>query len=601
MKLEDVKNHKLLVIIFAILCIDFLAFSNKKNDVLLDEVKLINGNRGSMFAIKVENDEGEYEDYNGNAWPDSGYQYNATLSNCIDKQGNVLENVLSFNNGVASLRIKKTVYCYLYFDQVELPSLVLNGVTSSGMLKYKQTVSCDKDTTGTWNPLYRRMEFSNFGGYGVTCSLTSANETSQGTLKSVVEANATNESSPAVTKEKYRFNTENDYLNNTYSQFSSTSYGSTSGTNITNAFTFNSTTNEWESQTANMSNKTYYHLKFNFPKNGNFKLCYTIGTGNANNRFFVYKNNASAITGSTYIAASNSQQRTGCIDLNGALTTDYLNISIRPQNQMAQVKFHLKEYIGTKSASVGYRYQGKNPNNYIWFNDEMWRIIGEVPVCTSANCDTSENLVKIMRNESIGGLAWNQNNTNYTWTSMSMYTMLNSYYYGALDGTSQNGCKNGSNYDIVGNCDYTVIGIKPPSYYGRMIKNVYWNTGATVMTETAEGAYGDELFTQTYQGYIGLMSAADYGYSASTHTETLENYKNTAVSSLTWIFSQSNDWVINPKEEEAESNMKIDHNGGINSNYNYRTNATRPVVYLDSSVYIVAGNGTSANPYQIAM
>ena len=24
----------------------------------------------------------------------------------------------------------------------------------------------------------------------------------------------------------------------------------------------------------------------------------------------------------------------------------------------------------------GYRYEGKNPNNYIWFNNEYWRIIG---------------------------------------------------------------------------------------------------------------------------------------------------------------------------------------------------------------------------------
>jgi len=31
--------------------------------------------------------------------------------------------------------------------------------------------------------------------------------------------------------------------------------------------------------------------------------------------------------------------------------------------------------VDESSDNAGYRYEGKNPNNYIWFNDEMWRII----------------------------------------------------------------------------------------------------------------------------------------------------------------------------------------------------------------------------------
>ena len=53
----------------------------------------------------------------------------------------------------------------------------------------------------------------------------------------------------------------------------------------------------------------------------------------------------------------------------------------------------------------GYRYEGKDPNNYIWFNNELWRIIG---VFDSASHGQSGNLVKIIREESIGGLAWLQ-------------------------------------------------------------------------------------------------------------------------------------------------------------------------------------------------
>ena len=38
------------------------------------------------------------------------------------------------------------------------------------------------------------------------------------------------------------------------------------------------------------------------------------------------------------------------------------------------------------SSTHGYRYQGNNPDNYVWFNNEMWRIIGYVPVCLTSGC-----------------------------------------------------------------------------------------------------------------------------------------------------------------------------------------------------------------------
>ena len=31
------------------------------------------------------------------------------------------------------------------------------------------------------------------------------------------------------------------------------------------------------------------------------------------------------------------------------------------------------------TTTAGYRYEGGKPNNYIWFNNELWRIIGSVP------------------------------------------------------------------------------------------------------------------------------------------------------------------------------------------------------------------------------
>lgn len=50
------------------------------------------------------------------------------------------------------------------------------------------------------------------------------------------------------------------------------------------------------------------------------------------------------------------------------------------------------------------RYVGEYPKNYIKFNDEGWRIIGLFEVMTASG--TTEKLMKIVRDESIGNMSW---------------------------------------------------------------------------------------------------------------------------------------------------------------------------------------------------
>ena len=58
----------------------------------------------------------------------------------------------------------------------------------------------------------------------------------------------------------------------------------------------------------------------------------------------------------------------------------------------------------SSDSKTDYRYAGKNPNNFIEFNGEMWRIIGIMPVEYDTNsdgvADTQGNLIKIIRNTS---------------------------------------------------------------------------------------------------------------------------------------------------------------------------------------------------------
>ena len=63
--------------------------------------------------------------------------------------------------------------------------------------------------------------------------------------------------------------------------------------------------------------------------------------------------------------------------------------------------------IGLEKDDFGnIRYTGNNPSNYIEFgnDNELWRIIGLFEVKTASG--STEKLMKIVRDSSIGGYAW---------------------------------------------------------------------------------------------------------------------------------------------------------------------------------------------------
>ena len=159
----------------------------------------------------------------------------------------------------------------------------------------------------------------------------------------------------------------------------------------------------------------------------------------------------------------------------------------------------------------GYRYEGKNPNNYIWFNNEYWRIIGVFD--STSHGQDGKHLVKIIRAETLDALAWHKSNTN-DWTASSLKSLLNGAYYNATDGTSSGYCY-GYSTTVTANCDYTKKGIQ--SGYRGMIANVTWYLGGYSSEKaTADAFYEYERGTEVYSGrptstigYIGLMYPSD--------------------------------------------------------------------------------------------
>lgn len=253
----------------------------------------------------------------------------------------------------------------------------------------------------------------------------------------------------------------------------------------------------------------------------------------------------------------------------------------------------------------GYRYEGKDPNNYIWFNNELWRIIGVFD--ENSHGVSGQNLVKIIRNDSIGGLAWDKSNTN-DWTASSLMNLLNGAYLNSENGTSGEYCY-GYSTTVGANCDYRESGIN--NTYRPMIENVTWYLGGYSSTSaTAESFYGYERGTTVYSGrptsttgYIGLMYPSDYGYSvlasSCARTTNLGSYSNSTCAGQSWMYGQGYEWTITPNSSGSNSVFSV--YSSSNGSIAHRGYSARPVLYLDSNVYIYDGTGTVSDPYIIGM
>ncbi len=284
-------------------------------------------------------------------------------------------------------------------------------------------------------------------------------------------------------------------------------------------------------------------------------------------------------------------------------------------------KTYLNDYIiglaGTTQGTgqvvneKGYRYEGKNPNNYVWFNNEYWRIIG---VFDSASHGVSgKNLVKIIRADVLDWLVWNKLTAN-DWTASSLNSLLNDVYYNAQDGTKSSYCYGYYHIDIKAkaNCDYTKKGLQ--SGYRSMIANVTWYLGGCSgpTNETTESFYECERGTTVCSGnststtgYIGLIYPSDYGYSVLSNscarTTDLNSYSSSTCAGQSWLYGKGDEWTLLHATSVYSSVFKLGSSGNLFLDRVILGNGFRPVLYLDASVYKIDGDGTLENPYIIGM
>ena len=127
------------------------SFGNKNNR--LDDIKLLDSKSDNLFAIMIKDASGNYNE--SSTFPTGAYVLNETMSSCVDNNGNKIDNVLSYSDGVVSSRTNKTVYCYLYFDK---NSETILTITASNGVESFQTVQFEAEDENGIAGVYYGMD-----------------------------------------------------------------------------------------------------------------------------------------------------------------------------------------------------------------------------------------------------------------------------------------------------------------------------------------------------------------------------------------------------------------------------------------------------------
>lgn len=267
------------------------------------------------------------------------------------------------------------------------------------------------------------------------------------------------------------------------------------------------------------------------------------------------------------------------------------------------------------------RYIGANPNNYVKFNDELWRIIGVMNNITDSEGNVGSH-IKIIRNESLGVYSWDNkpngvgsstsDSGSNDWSDSTLMEVLNNgAYYNRVKGI----CPMGVYGDTI-ECDFSGNGLS--SEAKQMISSVIWNLGGAQQNLTTDAIYIAEREENVYSGrptkWIGevsLMYPSDYGYAVGGNVRntclsvTQYNYYRNDCYINDWLYlSEVTQWFLTPQLNYDYRVLYLNARGSVNTiipAVNEGANV-RPTLYLNSNVEIAgSGDGSETNPFEFTI
>ena len=305
-----------------------------------------------------------------------------------------------------------------------------------------------------------------------------------------------------------------------------------------------------------------------------------------------------------------------------------------------------KGSMSTGIDSGNIRYYGASPNNYIYFNCsdysnqssstcEIWRIIG-----------VFDGKIKLIRNESIGDMTYDNDEEDTYLKSISSYSDSNKVVKklsnneknkrksvkfivsggpGKIDAQGENDYSTSSLQKILnnyyynsknysGNSSYTFtnIGIKNDVTRNIISSNNYYIGGIQYeVNYNVNKIYQEERSTEVYDGNattwtgkLAIPYPSDYGYAVDLNkcSKSLNLYNDAVCISNNWMssISTSEIWLLNPRTDTSNQSSSIVSNKISFSPVDDKK-AIFSTLYLDSKLTIKSGSGTSSSPYQLSV
>ena len=268
---------------------------------------------------------------------------------------------------------------------------------------------------------------------------------------------------------------------------------------------------------------------------------------------------------------------------NNASKTTITNNSIN-YNYATSVGLMNDRLGGTISSLDGgnIRYYGADPNNYVSFNNELWRIIGVFKDIDDGTGKTGTR-IKIARSESIGYYAWESNVVN-EWSTATLNTYLNETYLNGLTSEAQG---------MIGNAKWNLGGWSTSQLYANQFYE--YERGTTVSSGSST----------EWTGKIALMYPSDYMYAGDLSKCSKDGYywdtDQTNCRNTSWLRNTSTtQWTLSPNSRYSSDVFIVYEFGSVDDFDVSSSNASRPVLYLASTVEITGGEGTFGNPFTLS-
>ena len=260
-----------------------------------------------------------------------------------------------------------------------------------------------------------------------------------------------------------------------------------------------------------------------------------------------------------------------------------------------------------------YTYRGSNPNNYVTFNGEQWRII---------SVNTEDNTIKIMRNGvlsldrtfdiSSNGRYNSSQYCNYS-NGCNIYGSTSTLYN--VEGTSLISTlaieAGGAVYQLPSKESEIGMYLNKEYYNGLsseargMIKSdALYKVGVLYYDNTSMSQDIEQVNTAKWKGQVGLIDATEY-VRASTNsscTDVDSGYDTANCNNNNWMYLNDYWWTISPYSYSISQNVwYVRSSGDFNYSSVDRSNGVRPVVTLSPEVKIIGGDGSSTNAYQLSL